>query len=443
MIRYLLLVICCFTVFTATAQEIREYMDLQIHPTMHMAHPIIGDGLLYFEEGNEPDLSYKHTLTNVNYANYLQDNKGMRIIVHGAIVPEVFSNKKKARKKILDELKYVNDFAAEYSDKFVVAYTPEEVRKYVHTTDKTIIIHSVEGAEFLINSQADADFWAEQGVAFMTLIHLVDNKFGGAATLPTMPTRVINFRGSFRSIFRKKGNTKGLTEKGKQAILWMANAGMLIDMSHMSPQTRTDVLALMAEHDIPPLSTHDGFKPIQNHQRGIPANEVVQIYKGNGLMSLGTSLESHKPQPKYQEKLDSVADSYCNGSIDSYQFTYTELNRYIEEHLGEIFNDTTIKSFDDLTEAQKVQVSVGFQTDFNGWTNHARPRVGEDGCFETEADKSYHTMETEGMPHPGLMPDHWDYLEKQGVDLDPILRSSEKFLQMWQYMLDKKGQFDQ
>src|SRR5690606_30501882 len=143
-IRYLLLVFCCIAVCNAKAQQIREYMDLQIHPTMHMAHPIIGDGLLFFEEGSEPELSHKHTLTNVNYANYLQNNKGMRIIVHGAIVPEVFTNKKKARKKILAELKYVNDFAAEHSDEFVVAFTPDEVRKYVHTTDKTIIIHSVE-----------------------------------------------------------------------------------------------------------------------------------------------------------------------------------------------------------------------------------------------------------------------------------------------------------
>lgn len=414
-------------------------MDLQIHPTMHMAHPIIGDGLLYFDEGEEPDLTYKHTLTNVNFANYLEQNQGMRIIVHGAIVPEVFTNRKKAKRKILEELQYVNDFVAAHSDKFAVAYTPEQVRHLVHNTDKTIIIHSVEGAEFLIHSQADADFWAEQGIAFMTLIHLVDNRLGGAATLPSMPTRVINFRGSFRAMFRKKGNTKGLTQQGADAILWMANAGMLIDMSHMSPQTRTDALALMEQHNIPPLSTHDGFKPIQNHQRGVPPNEVVQIYKGNGLMSLGTALESYKPTDHYQAKLDSMADTYCNGSIDSYQFTYQELNRFIESHLGEIFNDTSLHTFADLTEAQKVQVSVGFQTDFNGWLSHARPRVGDDGCFEKEAGQQYHIMETEGMPHPGLMPQHWDYLQKQGIDLDPILRSSEKFLQMWEYMLSRKG----
>ena len=32
-------------------------------------------------------------------------------------------------------------------------------------------------------------------------------------------------------------------------------------------------------------------------------------------------------------------------------------------------------------------------------------------------------------------------LEKEGVDLEPIKRSSEKFLQMWEWFLENKGTF--
>ena len=65
------------------AQEVREYIDLQTHLTMHVPYSFFGEGLQYFEEGDEPELSYKHQFKNVNYANYLTNNKGARIIVSG------------------------------------------------------------------------------------------------------------------------------------------------------------------------------------------------------------------------------------------------------------------------------------------------------------------------------------------------------------------------
>ncbi len=440
-IRFLLIALSVIAVRLVSAQVVHEYMDLQIHPTMHMAHPIIKPGLQYFEEGEEPNLTYKHQLTNVNYANYLEDNPGLRIIVHGAIVHEVLSNPRDAKRLVLTELKYIDDFVAEHSDKFVVAKNPAEVRKYVHTTDKTVIIHSVEGAGFLIRSQEDANFWAKQGISFMTFIHLVDNQFGGAATLPGAATGVINFRGTIKSVFHPPGKTKGLTDKGKQAILWMANAGMMIDITHMSPQTRTDALQFMEEHGIPPLSTHDGFLPIQNTQRGIPKDEVVKIYKQGGLMALGIALEAYRPYPEYQAKLDSIAPWYCDGSIDSYQFTYQELKLFIEQNLAEIFNDASLTSYNDLSEEQLHDISIGFQTDFNGWLNHARPRVGEDGCWEKKDGVIYNAIDTLGLPHPGFMPQHWHHLEQKGVDLAPVKRASEKFLQMWEWFLVHRGTF--
>ena len=111
-------------------------------------------------------------LKNVNYANYWENNKGARIIISGALNKEGVKNPIKARNNILNQIEYLNDFARNNSDRFVVAKSPKEVRDLVATTNKTIIIHSVEGANQLINSQEDANFWAEKGIAFMTLIHL-------------------------------------------------------------------------------------------------------------------------------------------------------------------------------------------------------------------------------------------------------------------------------
>jgi len=406
-------------------------MDLQIHTTMHVPYPFFSKGLKYFNEKRPPALSYKHQFKNVNYANYLQANKGARIIANGALNIEYISNPKKARKGILKQINYVNRFAEKNAAHFVVANNPDEVRHYIHHSDKTVIIHCIEGGKELIKSQADADFWASKGVAFITLIHLVDCEYGGAAILPGLITRLINLRAP-----RKTENEMGLTEHGKKAIVWLANAGIMTDITHMNDRTRKDVLQLMEEHHIPPLSTHDGFKPIQNHPRALDEEDIVNVYKNNGFISLpisGFSCMPHNAHEKYQKAIDSL-ELYCAGSVDSYMFTYTEVKKFIE-------NNATLGYRNNMSEAEKVNYCIGWQSDFNGWLNHSRPRVGNNGCFPFEENNQYEDIETVGMPHPGLLTSQWKYLEKNGVDTAPIKRASEKFLQQWQYFLNNKGKF--
>lgn len=414
-----------------TSTELREYIDLQMHPTMHMTYAFFGKGFTYFPIDKEPKLSNKHLFKNVNFANYWKDNEGSRIIVAGALNKEGIRNPKKARRLILAQLEYINRFAAENSDEFVVAKSPQEVRNLIDSTDKTIIIHSVEGARRLVNSQEDAEFWADQGVAFMTLIHLRDTELGSSAILPGFNTHLINYRGSLRSK-KKRG---GLTDLGKQTILWLANAGIMIDITHMSEQSRTDALDLMEQHGIPPISTHDGFRPIQNHTRGINEEEIIRIYQNNGFVSLpisGISLEPYRESEKIKAILDTMS-CYCNGSIDSYLFTYEALKAHIESNAAEISGNEI--SFDNLSEEEKVAFSIGFQSDFNGWVNHSRPKYGKKGCFEIEEGKEYEPIELDGMPHPGYLESQWKFMESQGADLEPIKRNSEHFIQLWEEFL--------
>lgn len=421
-----------------SAQEIRTFMDLQSHATMHMAYDFFRPGLQYFETDKPPKVDHMHQFRNVNYANYWQDNPGARVIINGALCPESIISKKRARTLILRQLNYVNDFVADNSAHFVVARTPQEVRDYVTNTDKTVIIHSIEGAKKLVNSQEDALFWAEQGVAFITLIHLMDDELGGAAIRPGLSTKLINFKGSFMKIFNKE-RSKGLTEKGRQVIQWLANAGIMIDLSHMSEQTRQDALALMEELEIPPIVTHDLFKPIQNHERGVAPKDILRIYKNGGFMSLpisGITLEAFEAEPFYRQQIDSL-ECHCPGSVDSYKFTYEALKKHIEESVKTIEGDSTLE-FSDLSEQEKVKYSIGFQSDFNGWLNHSRPRYGKEGCFEQKPDQDYEDIELIGMAHPGLLASQWRYLERERVDLEPIKRNAERFLQLWQYFLDNK-----
>lgn len=432
------ILLLCF--FNVNGQEVREYIDLQMHPTIHVPYSFIGKGFESFPPEKEPKLTYKHQFKNVNYSNYWINNKGARIIVTGALTKEGIKNNKKAKRVISEQVEYVNNFALENSDDFVVAKSPGEIRTLLKTTEKTIIVHSIEGAKKLITNQADADYWASQGVAFITLIHLVDSDLGSSAIKPSIVTKLINLKGTLKKT-KKRG---GLTEKGKETILWLANAGIMTDITHMSDQCRTDALDFMEEHQIPPIVTHDVFRPIQNHPRGISEKEILKIYQNNGFISLpisGASLKPHNPAPKYQQQLDSL-DCYCNGSIDTYKFTYQAVKNLIESNHQFIAEKTgSSDHFSDLSEAEKVDFSIGFQSDFNGFLNHSRPRYGKKGCYEPVEGVTYEPIELDGMPHPGYLESQWRLLEKEGVDLEPIKRNSEKFLQLWEYFLEHKGTF--
>ncbi|MGE0638605.1 MAG: membrane dipeptidase [Bacteroidia bacterium] len=434
----LALVITSVACFNAPAQEIREYMDLQVHPTMHVPYSFFGKGMTWFDEAHPPKLKYKHFLKNISYANYFNHNKGLRIMVAGVLTRENMWSRKKARRILVKQLKYYDEFVMNNSDNFAIAKTPQEVRDLVHTTDKIIIVFSIEGGRNLVDSQEDANFWAEKGVSFITLVHLVDSKYGASAIRPGLGTTMLNSKG----VFRREKNRR-LTEKGKQAIQWLANAGVMTDLTHMSDLTRKDALAFMEEKGIPPLVTHDMFKPIQNHPRGVEEEDVIKIYRNNGLMSLplsGESLMAFKPSEKYKAKIDSLT-RYCNGSIDSYIFSYLALKEFIENNLAAISGNSNLK-LKDLDEKELVNISIGFQSDFNGWVNHHRPRYGKDGCYELVPGMSYEDIEVEGLAHPGLMDSHWKLMVKEGVDIEPVKRASEKFLQMWQQFLDRRGTFD-
>jgi hypothetical protein len=207
----------------------------------------------------------------------------------------------------------------------------------------------------------------------------------------------------------------------------------------MSDATRADALDLMIEKGIPPISTHDMFKPVQNMERSISEEDVIRIYQAKGFMSLplsGISMKPFKPEPKYQALLDRQ-QQYCNGSVDTYRFTYEALKSFLAENAGRILKDNT-KNINNLTADEMIDLSIGFQSDFNGWLNHSRPRYGKKGCFETSKDVAYEPIEIQGLAHPGLLESQWRWMEKKDVDLEPIRRASEKFLRVWEYFQERK-----
>ena len=97
----------------------------------------------------------------------------------------------------------------------------------------------------------------------MSLQHFFDNKLGGS--------------------LHGESNA-GLTEFGREAVRQMDSMGIMIDVSHSSPQVVDDVLNLI---DSPLIVSHTGFKGHCDRKRNISDDLIMRIAERGGLIGVG------------------------------------------------------------------------------------------------------------------------------------------------------------
>jgi microsomal dipeptidase-like Zn-dependent dipeptidase len=394
---------------------VRGAIDWQAHPAMHIPWNLpFGKGL----QDRAPKRRYKHQFKQVMFEPYLGES-GVRILLAAAMAAERARNPEQARALIIRQLRFVEDFVDAHADRYALARTPEEVRSLLAASDRMVVVHSIEGGHHLLNGPDDARFWAEQGVALVTVMHLRDDELGGSAILDTPLGPLINRAGARA---RRKGEPRGLTERGQQALIELDAAGILVDFSHMAPDTVDDALAVTAANGIPPVVTHGKLARIQATEAGWTDSQVLELYRQGGVFGMGLAgghLDPHDP-------VEPIPDGFCPGTIDAWRLHYEVVNRLLSENRSSLVDEG-------LSDDQVLtRLAVGWSSDWNGWLSHSAPVYGRGRCRPSKAVVDPLRIDTLGLAHPGLLPSHWERLERDGVDLEPALRSAERFLQLWE-----------
>jgi len=411
--------------------EVHEFMDLQAHGTMHIPWPFFAPALQWIPEGKKVKEGHKHLFRNVMHADYYKNNSATRIVINGAMVAERAITKKQTVRLMLKQIEYIDQFVQNNSEYFAVARTPEEVRHLVANTKKTIFIHSIEGGRKLLDGPEDAQFWASKGVAFVTLIHLLDDEYGHSAITPDGITPLINLGGTISRAVQKN-KRRGLTEKGKKAIKWLADAGILTDLTHMALPSVDDALAVMEKEGIPPLHTHSFYQPLQNHDRGLSDEQLLRTYKLGGLFSTpigGNNLFVYRPTDegrKIVEQFQAEKGEICEDSLDNYVLTFNAVRNFLKTNQQEIAESSGKQ------QASELDIAIGWQSDFNGWVDHSKPKFGKKGCHQEKASGPVRKVDTVGLAHPGMLGEYWAALEEEGMHTESLRFASEKFLQMWE-----------
>src|SRR5690348_14610842 len=157
----------------------------------------------------------------------------------------------------LEEIDTVKRFVAAYPNDLELARTADDVVR-VHKAGKVASLIGIEGGHQIGGSLAALRSFYELGARYMTLTHFKNNEFADSAT--------------------DDPKYHGITDFGRTVVHEMNRLGMLVDLSHVSPETMRDVLAVTKA---PVIFSHSDARALSDHPRNVP-DDILQRLPSNG-----------------------------------------------------------------------------------------------------------------------------------------------------------------
>jgi membrane dipeptidase len=146
---------------------------------------------------------------------------------------------------------------AAYPNDLALARTADDIVR-IHRTGKVASLIGIEGGHQIGGSLAALRQFYDLGARYMTLTHFKNNEFADSAT--------------------DDPKYHGITDFGRTVIHEMNRLGMLVDLSHVSPDTMRDALKTSKA---PVLFTHSDARALADHPRNVP-DDVLKLVAANG-----------------------------------------------------------------------------------------------------------------------------------------------------------------
>ncbi len=144
-----------------------------------------------------------------------------------------------------------------YPNDLRLALTADEIVR-AHRSGRVASLIGMEGAHQIGDSMAALRSFHALGVRYMTLTHNKTNSVADSGT--------------------DEPSHDGLSPWGEQVVAEMNRLGMLVDLSHVSPATATDVLRIGRA---PVIFSHSNAAAVADHPRNVP-DEVLRLLPANG-----------------------------------------------------------------------------------------------------------------------------------------------------------------
>jgi membrane dipeptidase len=160
----------------------------------------------------------------------------------------------------LEQIELARRMIAAHPEALVLASRAADVER-AHREGRIASFLGMENGQALENSLGALRAYYDLGVRYMTLTHGRNTDWADSAT--DTPAH------------------GGLTPFGREVVREMNRLGMLVDISHVSPQVMHQVLDLS---EAPVIFSHSSAKHLVDHPRNVPDDVLARMAKNGGVV---------------------------------------------------------------------------------------------------------------------------------------------------------------
>jgi microsomal dipeptidase-like Zn-dependent dipeptidase len=265
---------------------------------------------------------------------------------------------------------------------------------------RQVLVLSLEGASGVLESEEDLiEFVDQRGLRIVTPIHLVDDRYGGAATLGGS-SYLGNPLGVASRLFEPRGSlersSRGLTPLGRRLISKLLARGVWIDLTHASDAALTQIVPMVRAAGQPLLVSHAILRRHRPVERATSDDLLREVASSGGVVGLVPSEDSFN-SPRGRICPPGCSAEACEHGVNAFAAVWADAAR--------------------LLGADAVMLG----SDYNGGMRHLRPSCGTGGSLDQEA----------GLWNVGQSAALLDALAKLGAPRAPLRASLERFLSAW------------
>lgn len=250
-----------------------------------------------------------------------------------------------AHQKTLEQIEIVHAMIARYPDTFVAARTSSDVQT-ARAAGKIASLIGVEGGHAIENSLEKLRRLHKLGAGYMTLTHSDSLAWADSCS--------------------DQAKAHGLNEFGKEVVREMNRLGMLVDISHVSPET---MQAALDVSEAPVIFSHSSARAVADHPRNVPDEILRQLPENGGVVMVNfysgfivpaSAATSQRLQPLYRE----LKEKYAHDQ-DQYKIAVGRLEAQNPLEVGSVHD--VADHIDHIVKLAGID-HVGIGSDYDGIT---------------------------------------------------------------------------
>ncbi|MDQ3089237.1 MAG: dipeptidase [Acidobacteriota bacterium] len=165
-----------------------------------------------------------------------------------------------AMRRAMDLIDVTMREVEKHPNQLLFCTTAADIRR-AKKQNKVCALMGIEGGYVIENSLFALRNFYRLGIRYMTLTHNVTHDWADA--------------------HRDEAKNNGLSDFGKEVVREMNRLGMLVDISHVSVKTMSDVLDVSTA---PIIASHSSARGVADHTRNVPDEILTRVAKNGGVI---------------------------------------------------------------------------------------------------------------------------------------------------------------